>query len=194
MEVSRIEPVVEHQEHPAPEVREEMQEIEPSLSALPEFAIEPPGDEPTDQPQPIPPMLTPPPPTSWAVALPKRKQVELSAGPRETPVIAIEEEADASEASEAGALVEPSPIPGHNKAPTYPLIAHRRGLEGTVVVLLEISATGEVTAAHIVQSSGSSLLDDAALLQLSQWQFAPAMREGTAVASSYRKSVEFRLQ
>lgn len=45
----------------------------------------------------------------------------------------------------------------------YPPLARRRGLTGTVRLALSIGGDGSLRAAKIVVSSGSSLLDDAAL-------------------------------
>jgi len=92
-----------------------------------------------------------------------------------------------------GALVQPSPLPGVNRPPLYPFVAWRRGIEGQVTVILEIDTAGEVDAAHVEQSSGSSLLDDAALSKLSSWRFQPAMQGGRAVRSTFRQVVIFRL-
>jgi TonB family protein len=45
----------------------------------------------------------------------------------------------------------------------YPLAARRRGIEGAVRLILTISAGGELQRIQLQESSGSSLLDNAAL-------------------------------
>ena len=45
----------------------------------------------------------------------------------------------------------------------YPTAARNNRVEGTVVVAFKISQNGNVTASHVVKSSGSSLLDEEAL-------------------------------
>lgn len=45
----------------------------------------------------------------------------------------------------------------------YPPEAVRRGLEGEVVVLLELDATGRIVAASVASSSGHAILDHAAV-------------------------------
>ncbi len=97
-------------------------------------------------------------------------------------------------AQEAADSVQPSPLPDCNEAPHYPRRAVRERIEGEVTVLLDVDADGRVTAAHVEVSSGSSLLDDAALEQLAKWRFEPARRLGVAVRSTFRKVVEFRLR
>jgi protein TonB len=89
--------------------------------------------------------------------------------------------------------VQPTALADHNQPPAYPYAAWRHGIEGTVVVLLQIDASGAVTAAHVERSSGSGMLDDAALRQLAKWRFAPARRSGRAVPGTFRQEVVFRL-
>ena len=60
-------------------------------------------------------------------------------------------------------------------------------------MLLEIGSDGTVAAAHVEVSSGSSLLDDSALQQLSKWKFEPSRRAGIAVRGSYRTVVAFAI-
>lgn len=98
-----------------------------------------------------------------------------------------------SAAPATGGLVQPSPLASENEPPSYPAAARRHGIEGTVIVLLEIDAEGAVTAAHVERSSGSSLLDDAALQRLAGWRFHAARRAGVAVPGTFRQEVVFRL-
>lgn len=46
---------------------------------------------------------------------------------------------------------------------TYPEVARRRGVEGTVRLRLRLSADGRLLSAKLASSSGSTLLDRAAL-------------------------------
>jgi protein TonB len=63
-------------------------------------------------------------------------------------------------------------LPGENPPPEYPATARRRHLEGTVVVRVEVAATGAVVACRLAQSSGHAVLDDAALAAVRRWRFA----------------------
>ncbi|MEO6597818.1 MAG: energy transducer TonB [Planctomycetota bacterium] len=90
--------------------------------------------------------------------------------------------------------VEASPIPGDNAPPRYPFVAWRRGIEGRVVIHLDIDAVGRVTAGCVEKSSGSALLDDAALQQLLTWKFTPARGSLGPVATHHRQEVVFRLR
>lgn len=95
-------------------------------------------------------------------------------------------------AAACGATCGPS-IVGELPAPAYPGKARSRGWEGRVVLLLEIDARGRVVAAEVEESSGRSALDDAARDAASGWTFAPALRDGIAVAGTLRVPVRFEL-
>jgi protein TonB len=77
--------------------------------------------------------------------------------------------------------------------PAYPAAARQEGIEGTVAVCLTVAPDGKVSAANLVNSSGSQLLDDAALHAASQWTFAPARSAGAAVLSVFEVPITFRL-
>ena len=64
----------------------------------------------------------------------------------------------------------------YSPQPDYPYEARRRRISGAGVVILEIDrATGFVTHAHMDPSTGSSVLDDAALTTFGQWRFNPGI-------------------
>nr|WP_294523107.1 energy transducer TonB [uncultured Rhodopila sp.] len=68
-----------------------------------------------------------------------------------------------------------------NRPPPYPLEAAMRRETGAVLVLIHVSAYGLATGAEVVESSGSPLLDEAAVAAVRKWHFHPAMQEGQAV-------------
>jgi TonB family protein len=58
--------------------------------------------------------------------------------------------------------------------PDYPAEARARHLTGSGVVMLDVDvATGEVMSAHMLQSMGHKILDDAALDAFRKWRFKP---------------------
>jgi protein TonB len=81
----------------------------------------------------------------------------------------------------------------HNPAPVYPAAARRSGSQGKV--LLEVSVNPQGTANEVVvdTSSGSSLLDRAALDAVRQWRFIPAKRGSEIVEAKVIVPVEFKL-
>ncbi len=73
--------------------------------------------------------------------------------------------------------------------PTYPRIARKKGLEGTATIEVMFNELGEQLALTLVKSSGFSLLDQAAIAAVENWQFAaPTPR----LASHYKVRVPIR--
>lgn len=62
----------------------------------------------------------------------------------------------------------------YNTIPPYPNEARKNGIEGTVRIRVLIDVNGKVSEASISSSSGSSLLDQAALQAVHKWRFSPA--------------------
>lgn len=80
-----------------------------------------------------------------------------------------------------------------NPEPVYPLAARRRHQEGLVVVNVRVSTAGRAMNVSLKQSSGYPLLDDAALTQVREWEFAPARIGSRAVESEIEVPVRFKL-
>jgi len=91
-----------------------------------------------------------------------------------------------------------SPVQGimnTHTIPPYPAPAVRGGIQGTVTLRLEIDADGNVGAATVAKSSGSAVLDDAAVAWVkAHWRYRPATDGGTAVASTTMAAVAFNLK
>jgi periplasmic protein TonB len=83
---------------------------------------------------------------------------------------------------------------GQNPRPSYPYEARRRGLEGTVLLLVEILESGRPERITIKQSSGHSVLDEAARGAVGRWSFIPAQREGKPVRSVAEVPIVFSLR
>jgi protein TonB len=69
----------------------------------------------------------------------------------------------------------------------YPAISIRLGEQGVTTVGFTITTEGRVENAHIVNSSGSERLDNAALTCVSGWRYGPAKNDAgqpTAVSNS----------
>ena len=88
---------------------------------------------------------------------------------------------------------KPRPVAGNPK-PHYPLLARNKGIEGRVVVNVLVSAQGTVKTISVGQSSGSRLLDKAALQTVKKWRFHPVLHNGKAVPSSESVPVVFKLK
>ena len=78
--------------------------------------------------------------------------------------------------------------------PAYPERARRAGAEGVVGVRLALAADGSVRAVELTRSSGSRLLDEAALAAARASTFTPASRNHAPVASEAEASYRFELR
>ncbi len=95
-------------------------------------------------------------------------------------------------ASDAGA--EAAPLYMENSPPRYPEAARRRGIEGVVRLSVVVRADGTAGRVTLSQTSGSTLLDDAALDAVREWRFRPAVRQGASVDSTVVVPVRFRIE
>jgi TonB family protein len=75
----------------------------------------------------------------------------------------------------------------------YPRELRKYQVEGAVVLALKIDADGCATATGIAGSSGSELMDAAAMSWAETAQFLPAERNGSPVDSSFRMRVVFKI-
>ena len=89
-------------------------------------------------------------------------------------------------------LVEQEPITVRQSMPGYPDLAHRLGVEGTVLVKILIDKEGIVRKV-IVAKSDNSLLDDSAKAAARRWLFTPAMMTGGPVMVWAAVPFRFRL-
>lgn len=89
----------------------------------------------------------------------------------------------------------PAGIAATHTTPPYPPIEARLGHAGTVMLRLTISATGTVSEAVVIRSSGYERLDEAAAAWVkTYWRYQPAVRGGVAVPSTGRITVTFDLR
>lgn len=82
----------------------------------------------------------------------------------------------------------------HNPKPPYPLLARRRGVEGKVLLKVQVSAAGLAEQVQVAQSSGHDSLDEAALNTVRAWRFVPAQRGDTPVAAAVLVPITFKLE
>ena len=64
--------------------------------------------------------------------------------------------------------------------------------QGTVLILVQVSAQGHPEKIQLQQSSGFDSLDEAALQAVRQWQFVPARRGQTPIAASVIVPIQFK--
>lgn len=81
-----------------------------------------------------------------------------------------------------------------NPSPAYPAAARRNGEEGTVTLRVLVSIEGAPREVTLERSSGSGILDAAALATVKTWRFVPARRGGEAHEAWVLVPIVFRLE
>jgi TonB family protein len=87
------------------------------------------------------------------------------------------------------------PVPINANSPAhYPDLLASQRIGGTVLLRLFTDSAGVVVAesTSIQESSGYPALDSAALASVPQLRYAPALRDGIAVAASFLQPFHFR--
>lgn len=80
-----------------------------------------------------------------------------------------------------------------NQPPAYPLEAARQRAQGTVKLLIRVSAQGRPQDVVIANSSGAESLDRAARNAVRRWRFTPAQMGGMPVPFDYSLDIRFIL-
>ena len=94
--------------------------------------------------------------------------------------------------AQAGA-VQPPVLMSITK-PEYPAVARRMGVQGDVVMRLQVDASGAVTGVEMIKGvSETAGIDAAALRAARTAKFKPGTLDGKPVPSSYTLTVPFRL-
>jgi protein TonB len=81
----------------------------------------------------------------------------------------------------------------NNPIPEYPLAAKRRGIEGRVLVHAEVDEHGLPSVVKLARSSGSEMLDNAAVEAVKRWRFSAASQGGRSVRASVVIPITFQL-
>ncbi|AGA34383.1 Ferric siderophore transport system, periplasmic binding protein TonB [Thioalkalivibrio nitratireducens DSM 14787] len=81
----------------------------------------------------------------------------------------------------------------NNPEPVYPAAARSRGMEGLVLLEVEVGADGRVLSVTVHSGSGFRVLDAAAQDAVRRWHFEPARREGRPVVATVEVPIRFRL-
>jgi protein TonB len=111
---------------------------------------------------------------------------------------AAKEKADAEERAKAasaavrvGGKVK-APVKTKDVKPEYPAAAKSAKVQGAVIIEATIGADGKVIDAKVLRSV--SMLDQAALDAVRQWEFSPTLLNGKPVPVKMTVTVNFKLQ
>jgi TonB family protein len=77
------------------------------------------------------------------------------------------------------------------EAPAYPADALARGIEGKVMLIVDVAPDGHVTGARVEHSEPAGVFDSAALSQVVKWRFQSG--SGAGKASHFRVPITFEL-
>jgi periplasmic protein TonB len=91
-----------------------------------------------------------------------------------------------------GGIRRPQVIEASRVLPVYPEEAQRAGLEGLVVLKVEIDEQGRVGRIEVLRSLGHGF-DEAAVTAVRQWRFRPATRYGKPIKVFHVIPFDFRL-
>ena len=80
-----------------------------------------------------------------------------------------------------------------NALPLYPQKAKEMGMEGTVILKVEVSKTGLPISIAIKKSSGHEILDSAAKNAVRTWRFRPAFKAGKPIEGEAIIPIRFQL-
>ena len=160
--------------------------------------VDPPKPPPPPPPPP-PPEDTPPPPIK-NVAPPTTTPLPP---PPEAPPIDVAEPRPTDVVTPPAPPAPPAPTPNveasvdasykNRNPPKYPPAALRAGVTGTVVLIIDVDASGNVTNVSIEKSSRNRDLDRAAMDAARKWRFNPGSQGGQKVAGRVRVPVDFKL-
>lgn len=162
---------------PATQTPQETAQVEPLPEPLPAAAGS--SDMPDAKPAPVPEEEAP-------------KLVETAPAP--PPATAEPAQAALGAAPPATANAQPMPVSGQSPPPEYPAAALRRGESGSVVVRVDVDATGYPNNVTVIQRSGSRDLDRAAMDAVRRWRFSPAVSNGQPVPGSIEVPFDFKPQ
>ena len=123
-------------------------------------------------------------------------EAPVISGQGKPPVEPPAASAPAAKTPAAGADSSPPVIPViiSRSDVEYPASAKRRRIQGTVMVRVKLGLDGVPMRVGLARSSGSGLLDDAALEAVAGWRYLPAVQNGSPIEFEFDQPVVFELK
>ncbi len=90
-------------------------------------------------------------------------------------------------------VVDELPKPRRRTSPVYPDKARQRGVTGYVKLKILLSASGEIGRVRVVDAKPRGIFEEAALAAVRQWEFDPAVYQGSPVETWMDQVVRFEL-
>ncbi|MGV3606831.1 MAG: TonB family protein [Planctomycetaceae bacterium] len=98
-----------------------------------------------------------------------------------------------SSAKSTGVESDTLPNASSQAIPEYPPELLSKGVEGVVVLKIEVSSSGDVLNCSLYTTSGYPEMDQSALKAVKTWKFVPAKLLGQSVACTVLKKVRFKI-
>ena len=190
-------------------VRMDVRTIEAPPAAPEPLPMAPPPTKPQPLPQRLAAPQHPTTPLPVLIAAPAEGPAPMLASPPPDAPIEAAAPADPATAAVASlttAAAAPTPAPApvvtqarfdaeylKNPAPVYPITSRMMKEQGSVLLLVNVTALGDAERVQLRQSSGKQRLDEAALEAVRHWRFVPARRGTQAIAASVIVPIVFEL-
>jgi protein TonB len=130
------------------------------------------------------------PPPQEAVSLPRHQQ---QSQPENPPPVRLPENATRTVVRQGSTGAEVPPSIRNRRQPVYPQDLIAGGVEGRVMLRVDISETGQVLAMEIENSSGHPRLDQSAMAAVRDWRFVPGRRNGRPAPMTVIVPVSFQV-
>ncbi|MCD9028141.1 TonB family protein [Luteimonas sp. BDR2-5] len=134
---------------------------------------------------------------SWRFAASEagaRRRVEVVfTGAETTPTVAADLHSSRAAGGGHGLLEKMVRDAMRTNPPRYPPAAVREGIEGTVLLDIEVAGNGEIERIVVAESSGHPLLDDAAVRAARRWRVHPGAATSDVDVVRMRVPVDFRM-
>lgn len=177
----QVSPPVVRQPMPRPLERTETRVLPKSKPVLPPDILHTRSEQATDKVAPV-------------VAPPEAPAVEVS---RALPTATSVAGSNKGEVKEAPPVIElPSSKAAYLNNPDapYPPLSRKLGEDGTVILRVFVTASGEAGQVQLLKSSGFDRLDDSALNAVRRWRFVPGKRGGVPEGMWFNVPVKFNLE
>jgi len=125
-----------------------------------------------------------------------KKTNSMPNGPSEPPILKAAVPATETKhiLSESPQINIARPLYKQNTSPKYPVRARRMGYEGLVMLKVLVGENGRVDDLEVLESSGYSILDKAAIASVKKWIFEPGTEDGKKKKMWVKIPIRFELE
>lgn len=111
--------------------------------------------------------------------------------PQSTASVSVPPSPSGGDTAPASPRIRARPDPAASPKPIYPAKAEKKGIGGRVLLRVQVNHEGVVTSVVVSESSGHSILDDAAVAAVKKWRFLPAEENGQKIATTTMVPIRF---